>query len=421
MGRGIRAVTVAAVGLLSAAALVGCSSQSPAPSAAASDAHATGGTTSDGSADATKVARVAAEMMATHHLRSIEVAVVRDGKTVFSGALGESLPGEAATTDMYFRNGAFAFTYLATLALVMVDQHKLNLDDTVSKFLPSIPHADKVTVKQLLNMTSGYTDYVYSDQVLNMGNTDPFYRWTSDQLIEIGATPPLQFTPGTNWGYSHTNYLIVGKLLAKVTGMTLNDSLEKYVLKPMGLDHTQGAMTAALPSPVMHTYSSERREALGVPTATPFYEESTFWDPSWTVPAGAIESTTIFDLATSMNAVARGTILSKASHHAQTDPLLTGFGHKDPACAVCNQNTDAHNYGLGVVNEGQWVTQTMNFSGHGATAGGLASQKLSIAVSTTYAPSAFDATGGYRNASNDVFESLAYALAPGTGPTPRGQ
>jgi CubicO group peptidase (beta-lactamase class C family) len=359
--------------------------------------------------------------MSTYHLRSIEVAVTRDGKTVYSGALGESLPGEKATTDMYFRNGAFAFSYLATLALVMVDQHKLDLDDTVSKYLPSIPHGDTVTVKQLLNMTSGYTDYVYADQVLDMGNTDPLHRWTSDQLIAIGAQPPLQFAPGTNWGYSHTNYTIVGKLLPKVTGMTLDASLKKYVLKPMGLDHTQGALTAALPTPVMHTYSSERREALGIPAATPFYEESTFWDPSWTVPIGAIQSTTIADLATSMDAVARGTILSKASHHAQTDSLLTGFGHKDPACAVCNQNTDAHNYGLGVVNEGKWVTQTMNFSGHGATAGGLANKKLSIAVSTTYAPAAFDASGAYSNASNHVFESLADALAPGTGPTPKSR
>jgi hypothetical protein len=59
----------------------------------------------------------------------------------------------------------------------------------------------------------------------------------------------------------------------------------------------------------------------------------------------------------------------------------------------------------------------MNFSGHGASAGALASQKLSIAVSTTYAPEAFDATGAYRNASDLIFGTLADALAPGTGPT----
>lgn len=414
-------LAIATVGLVVSATLAACTSSTSSDSASPGSNQVNSGTVDDGSAAAQKAASIATAAMSSYHLRSIEVMVTRDGKAVYSTALGESLPGEKATTDMYFRNGAFAFSYLATLALVMVDMHKLSLSDKVSKYLPSVPHSDKVTVKQLLNMTSGYADYVYSDQVLNMGDTDPLHRWTSDQLIAIGAEQPLQFPPGTNWGYSHTDYMIIGKLLPVVTGMSLDASLEKYVLKPMGLDHTHGALTAAMPGPVMHTYSSERREALGIPAATPFYEESTFWDPSWTVPAGAIESTTITDLAASMDAIARGTIVSKASHRAQTDPLLTGFGHKDPGCAVCNQNTDAHNYGLGVVNEGKWVTQTMNFSGHGATAGGLADKKLSIAVSTTYAPAAFDATGRYRNASNSVFESLADALAPGTGPTPRGK
>jgi CubicO group peptidase (beta-lactamase class C family) len=414
-GRRLRAASVVAAGLMVTATLAGCTSPSSTPSPTSASSHA--GTVSDGSSDAHKTERIVSAAMSTYHLRSVEVTVTRGNKVVYSSALGESLTGEKATTDMHFRNGAFAFTYIATLALVMVDKHKLDLDDTVSTYLPSVPHSDSVTVKQLLNMTSGYTDYVYSKPVLDMNNTDPFYAWTTDKLIAIGATPPLEFAPGTNWGYSHTNYMILGKLLPKVTGMSLSASLKKYVLQPMGLEHTGSAATASMPQPVMHTYSSERREALGIAPETPFYEETTFWDPSWTLPAGAIQSTTVADLAATMDAVARGTILSKASHRAQTDDLLSGFGHKDPACAQCGQNNEQHNYGLGLVNQKQWVTQTMNFSGHGASAGALASQKLRIAVSTTYAPEAFDATGAYRNASDLIFGTLADALAPGTGPT----
>jgi len=410
-----RTTAIVLAGLMVAATLAACTPTSASTSSTSSQPQ--GGTVSDGSSDAQKIARIASDSMATYHLRSVEVSVTRGGKVVYSAALGESLAGEKATSQMHFRNGAFAFTYIATLALVMVDKHKLSLDDTVAKYLPSIPHSNEVTVKQLLNMTSGYTDYVYAKPVLDMNNTDPFHRWTTDQLIAIGATPPLEFAPGTNWGYSHTNYMILGKLLPEVTGMSLAKSLEKYVLKPIGLQHTRDAETAALPSPVMHTYSSERREALGISPQTPFYEESTFWDPSWTLPAGAIESTTVADLAATMDAVARGTILNKASHRAQTDDLLSGFGHKDPACAQCGQNTEQHNYGLGLINQKQWVTQTMNFAGHGASAGALASRKLSIAVSTTYAPAAFDATGSYSNASDRIFAKLASALAPGTGPT----
>jgi CubicO group peptidase (beta-lactamase class C family) len=415
-----RYIAVVAAGLMVTATLVGCTSPStPKTSTSASKTSQTSqtDTISDGSDEAQKTASVVSAAMNTYHLRSVEVMVTRGNKVVYSSALGESLTGEKATTDMRFRNGAFAFTYIASLALVMVDKHKLDLADTVSKYLPSIPHADDVTVKELLNMTSGYTDYVYSKPVLDMNNTDPFYAWSTDKLIEIGTTPPLEFAPGTNWGYCHTNYMILGKLLPKVTGMPLAASLEKYVLEPIGLAHTVSSTTAAMPKPVMHTYSSERREALGISPETPFYEETTFWDPSWTLPAGAIQSTTVADLATTMDAVARGTILSKASHRAQTDDLLAGFGHKDPACAQCGHNNEQHNYGLGLINQNQWVTQTMNFSGHGASAGALASQKLSIAVSTTYAPEAFDATGAYRNASDMIFATLADAFAPGTGPT----
>jgi CubicO group peptidase (beta-lactamase class C family) len=411
-----------------AAVIAGCTSPSPsrpssaAPStAAARQGGSHEGTVSDDSPDAEKIARTAAESMALYHLRSVEVRVTRGGAVVYSGALGQSLTGQRAGTDMHFRNGAFAFTYIATLALVMVDHHKLDLDDTVAHYLPSIPHGDQVTVKELLNMTSGYSDYVYAKQVLDRNDTDPFHAWTTDELITIGTSPALEFEPGTNWGYSHTNYMILGKLLPAVTGLSLDASLKKYVLRPMGLRHTQESTTAAMPSPVMHTYSSERRTALGIPPTTPFFEETTFWDPSWTLPSGAIESTTIADIASSMAAVASGSLLSDESHAAQTDDLLSGFGHKDAACAQCGQNTEQHNYGLGVINQKHWVTQTMNFAGHGATAGALASQRLSIAVSTTYAAGAFDSTGAYRNASDLIFATLADALAPGTGPAAPGE
>ncbi|MEO7062202.1 MAG: serine hydrolase domain-containing protein [Dokdonella sp.] len=382
--------------------------------------HAQTAPVSDGSADAQRIAKIASDAMSSYHLRSVEVAVAHNGKVVYSGALGESMSGERATTNMHFRNGSFAFTYIATLALVMVDRQRLDLEDRVSKYLPDIPHSAEITVRQLLNMTSGYTDYVYATPVLDMYSSDPFHQWTTDELIEIGASPPLQFAPGSNWGYSHTNYMILGKLLPKVTRMPLAASLMKYVLKPMRLEHTQGARTAAIPDPVMHTFSSERRGALGILPEIPFYEETTFWSPSWTLPAGATLSTTIADLVTTMDAVARGTILSNASHHAQTDDRLSGFGHKDPACPQCFQNTHEHNYGLGLINQKQWVTQTMFFSGHGASAGAIASRRLSIAVSITYAPQAFDATGEYRNASDDIFRTLADALAPGTGPAAPG-
>ncbi len=219
------------------------------------------------------------------------------------------------------------------MMLELVDQKKVSLDTPLSKFLPSLPNASSNTIKELLNMTSGYADYVYQPQVLDGLDADPFRQWTSDELIHIGVTTPIQFAPGSNWGYSHTNYMIIGRVRSKITGIPLLEGLQKYVLGPMGVTGTRGSLTPQIPSPVLHTFTSERRGALGVPPTTPFTEESTYWNPSWTTAPGAVETTTIADLTTTMDAVASGKLLSAASHHAQVAPSLVGFGHPAPVAA----------------------------------------------------------------------------------------
>jgi hypothetical protein len=146
----------------------------------------------------------------------------------------------------------------------------------------------------------------------------------------------------------------------------------------------------------------------------PFYEESTFWNPSWTTAEGAIQITDITDMSKSMEAVGTGKLLSQESLAAQATPNLVGFGKADPHCPACHHNTEALNYGLGVVNRGPWITQTKSFAGCGATVGYLPSKKLTVAVAITYGPKAFDNEGNYKNVSDKIFTSLGNALAPGT-------
>jgi hypothetical protein len=99
---------------------------------------------------------------------------------------------------------------------------------------------------------------------------------------------------------------------------------------------------------------------------------------------------------------------------AQVGPNLVGFGHADPKCPVCHQNSEALNYGLGVVNLGPWITQTKNFAGSGATVGYLPAQKLTVAVVTTYGPGTFDDQGNYKNASDTIFAAMVNVSAPNT-------
>jgi CubicO group peptidase (beta-lactamase class C family) len=354
------------------------------------------------------------DAMNRYGLKAIIAAVNSGGQNIYTEAVGESMTGASATAPMHFRNGAMAFTYLSTMLLELVDQKKVSLDTKLSEFLPDLPNADRITLKNLANMTSGYADYVYQPEVTHALNLDPFRQWSSDELIRIGTSKPMMFEPGTNWGYSHTNYVILGRVLEMVTGLPLAVAMQKYIFGPMDLKQTQGADTPEIPSPVLHTYSSERRTELGVPASSILYEESTFWNPSWTTAEGAVQTTDINDFAKSMEAVGTGKLLSKESSAAQINPNLVGFGHPDPNCPACHQNTKERNYGLGVVILGSWITQTKNFAGCGATVGYLPAKKLTVAIVTTYSQSAFDEDGDYKNASDTIFESIVNVLAPNT-------
>jgi len=367
---------------------------------------------------ATTIDSLVEPAMSADHLKSMLVQVRVDGRTVYSRAFGESMSGVPATTAMHFRNGAMAFTYMSTLLLELVDRKRVHLEDKLSTFFPTLPHAKEITLKNLADMTSGYADYVYQPELLQAYSRNPFRQWTPEELIHIGVSKPIQFVPGTNWGYSHTNYVILGRVLEKVTGTSLDVALRRYVFRPLRMYETDGYSTPFVPEPVLHSFSSERRGDLGIKPGVPFSEESTFWNPSWTTAAGAVETTTIDDMNRSMEAVGRGVLLSTQSYHAQIDPLLAGFGHKDAKCPACNKLTAAGNYGLGVVNLGPWITQTKNFAGAGATAAYLPSKRIAISVATTLLPEAFDDKGNYPTPSSAIVKALADALAPGTYPKP---
>lgn len=363
-----------------------------------------------------RITSMAKAAMQTYHLKGLIVQVRRNGRNVYTRAFGDSMTGVPATPQMHFRNGAMAFTYMSTLLLEMADRHRLSLDDKLSKYRPDLPHAGRITLRNLANMTSGYADYVYQPEILHGINRNPFHFYTSEDLIRIGVSKPMMFAPGTNWGYSHTNYVILGTVLAKVTGMPLAAAIERYVLEPMGLSQTRAYDTPQIPEPVLHAFSSERREDLRIPADVAFYEDATFWNPSWTTANGAVEITDITDMSKSMEETGTGKLLSKRAFEAQVGASLAGFGHAAAGCAACRANSNGFNYGLGVVNLGPWVTQTKNFAGSGATSGYLRTQGVTISVVTTYRPAAFDAHGNYKNASEAIFTSLAGAIAPGTLP-----
>jgi CubicO group peptidase (beta-lactamase class C family) len=359
--------------------------------------------------------------MAANHLRALIVQVRSNGRNVFTGAFGQSMTGVPATPEMHFRNGAVAFSFMATLLLEYVDRKKVSLDTKLSRYFPNLPDANRVTLRNLAQMTSGYPDYVYQPETIDGTYRDPFRKWTSDELIQIGVSKPMQFAPGTNWGYSHTNYVILGRVLEKIAGVPLADAIRRDVLRPIELTQTQPNAGASIPSPVLHTFSSERRETLGIAPGTPFYEEATFWNPSWTTIDGAVETTDVHDLALSIEAVATGKLLSKKSSAAQIAPSLIGFGHTQSGCPACKANDATFSYGLGVIRSGAWIAQTLGFAGASGAVGYLPGRNLTIAIEATNGPGAYDDKGNAGLGATAVFRAMADALAPGTFPQPATQ
>lgn len=428
----MRTLTTRTIGLACAVAVAAaCTSTSSTTPTAAPVANT--GTTAGGAARGTipstdpakadLVNKVVEANIQKRHLRSVIVKVTIDGKEILTRAYGESMTGVPATTDMNFRNGAVAISYVSTLLLMLVDEKKVSLDDKVSTWLPDMPHADEVTLGQLAQMTSGIPDYVIGNTEMNTqlyGN--PFRQWTTKELLDFVISKPLLYPPGTGWNYAHTNYVILGLALEKITGKPMAEVLQEKVLGPMGLTNTTGnAGTPAIPEPVLHAFTSERKGALNIPDDTGFYEESTFWNPSWTITHGAIQTTNIFDLDTTAIAIGTGKLLSPESYQKMISTNLRGTGTSIPGCATCAQQIEQYSYGFGIVTTGNWVMQDPLFSGQAGAFAYLPGQKIAISLALTVNKEGFAPDGSYtpettNNAADALWREIGAALAPNDAP-----
>ena len=137
----------------------------------------------------------------------------------------------------------------------------MKLDDPIVQWEPTLPNADKVTLRMLANQTTGYPDYETDPTWLAAFNNNPFHIFTYEERLKYAFGRPLQFAPGANWSYAHTNFMILGNILAKIGNKPLDQLLADEVFKPMGLKNTVGSVTSTMPDPALHTFSSERRPA----------------------------------------------------------------------------------------------------------------------------------------------------------------
>jgi D-alanyl-D-alanine carboxypeptidase len=239
----------------------------------------------------------------------------------------------------------------------------------------------------LLNGTSGYADYV-NLKVLPLYQ-NPFRAWQPDELIDLALKQPMVCEPGTCFAYAHTNFVILGKVLEKATGRGVAELIRDFILVPLSLNDTRSEQTAIIQEPVLHGFDAER----GI------YEDSTYWDPSWTLARGAVMTSNIADILKSAEAIGTGALLSADSFKQQLAP----------STAKLKPWSAERFYGLGIFVIDGWLVQNPSFAGYAATMVYLPAQKLAIAVSVTEGAKATEEG----NLSTVVLKDIAACLAPG--------
>ncbi|MEV5408978.1 serine hydrolase domain-containing protein [Thermopolyspora sp. NPDC052614] len=262
-------------------------------------------------------------------------SAVRDGWQRWRGAAGlADLDTKRPTRpDMYHRIGSITKTFVATAVLQQVERGRIQLDAPVETYQPGLLPDRRITVRMLLNHTSHLGDY---DGVL-LTSPDSLEelrvrQFTDEELVRLGLEAGPTGEPGQLPGsYSNTNYIVLGLLLDKVTGMSAERYITRHVIERAGLRHTFFPRTSHLPQPHSKAYTS----AFG---SFPLRDFSVF-NMSWAGTAGAMVST-MEDLNRFFEALFAGRLISQArlAEMRTTVPITPGAGV-----------TDTFEYGLGLV------------------------------------------------------------------------
>jgi D-alanyl-D-alanine carboxypeptidase len=256
------------------------------------------------------------------HLVGLSVGVAQDGKIVLAKGYGlRALGGhDSVSTETMFGIGSVTKQFTCSAILLLAQDGKLSLQDPVAKYFPDLTRASDITLLDLGQHVSGYRDFYPLDFV----DREMQHDQVADSIIGEYAKRPLDFDPGTRWSYSNTNFLILGRVVEKVSGESFRDFLTQRIFTPVGMQHTQFEPAAGGPNMA----SGYTTFALG--PAISAKPEGRGWAGS----AGAIWSTPT-DLLDWDLALISGKVINNESYRTLTTPRhltdgrSTGYGCGD--------------------------------------------------------------------------------------------
>jgi CubicO group peptidase (beta-lactamase class C family) len=249
------------------------------------------------------------------HVDGATIAIVEGGTVVYARGYGlrdlaKRLP---ADTETRYEIGSVTKQFTAAAILQLKAAGKIDLDATVVTYLPTVPHAAEITVRQLLTHTTGLDDYVGIPNFETLAGTPA----TSDDIMARISAKPLAFTPGTRFAYSSTNYLILGRIVEVVTDQRWEDYLQHHLFEPAGMTHSATiAQEGRLADMARGYVYAQGHTAASKPIAE-----------SWAFSAGDIVSTA-GDLAKWGEALSSGRILSPSDYELLTSPARLADGSR---------------------------------------------------------------------------------------------
>ncbi|WP_225725134.1 MULTISPECIES: serine hydrolase [unclassified Nocardia] len=273
------------------------------------------------------------------------LAQIRDGESTsfLSAGVADTGSNRPAGPRDQFRVGSITKTFTATLILQLAAEHKLGLDDTVEQWLPGLVQGNghdgrKITIRQLLNHTSGIFGYTMDERMLESHWTPEllehrFDKFTPEELVRIAVSHPADFEPGTQWGYSNTNFVVAAMIVERASGLSYAEAIEYRISRALKLTDTYApGSDTGFRGPHVHNYST-----LMVTDPQAAIHDVSEISPSYAFGVGEIISTAD-DLTTFLSALLGGRILPPA----QLDEMLTMIPVPDGTWL------DGYSYGLGI-------------------------------------------------------------------------
>ncbi len=264
------------------------------------------------------------------HIPSASVAVVRDSQIIKAKGYGLANVelNVPATKDTVYEIGSMTKQFTATAIMMLAEEGKVSLDDPVTKYFPAAPETwQHITVRHLLNHTSGIQNHVAVPEFLNLFQTNIEFQpsLTRAELIKLFFKLPLESQPGETWAYDNTGYYLLGIVVEQASGKSYWQFLDERIFKPLGMTDTRSTD----PRPIIPNRAS------GYEWQNNSFENRSVLTPFVAFSAGALLSTAA-DLAKWDAALYTETLLEKSSleqmwvpakiNNGATAPFSYGFG-----------------------------------------------------------------------------------------------